>query len=214
MLSARYHIATIIAIFLSLGIGIVIGGTLGQKWAAQAENSIVDLLTDRYEMVLAENQWMKKQIGSLELFLKTISPSAQNKVVWWIRNPKRDDQTLAMALHAAGVHWVEKDAVDGAAWMPQAGETGPDYILVTDPVVKHQVEEQLRAMAASAYGPAREAEGEPETVPVLIDVSERMDQLTEPNKIVEFMLDMKRLVEEDACAANKDNDFRYHSCVE
>jgi len=209
MLSARYHIATIIAIFLSLGIGIVIGGTLGQRWAVQAENTIVDMLTDRYEMMLAENQVMKKQIGSLELFLKTVSPSVQNKIVWWLKHPEHDEESLAMVLHAAGVRWVEKDVSEYSPYAFKVGETQPDYILVTDPAVKHQIEEQLRARIDEDPSVM-----ESRAWPQLIDVSERTDQLTEPDKIVEFMLYMKQLVEEEAYAATNAMDLRHHAGME
>ncbi|GFR36802.1 hypothetical protein PRECH8_00980 [Insulibacter thermoxylanivorax] len=204
MLSARYHIATIIAIFLSLGVGIVIGGTLGQKWAVQAENSIVEMLTNRYEMMLAENQAMKKQLGSLELFLKTVSPASQSKLVWWYRTPHPHEDLLVMVLNAAGVEWVEKQITEEIRPALKLGERQPDYVLVTDPAVKQLIEEQLlQAFAGSAEGS-----------PQLIDATEHAAQLTDPNKIVEFMLYMKQLVEEEAYAAAQSRYLSDHPGME
>ncbi len=202
MLSARYHIATIIAIFLSLGVGIVIGGTLGQKWAVQAENSIVEMLTNRYEMMLAENQAMKKQLGSLELFLKTVSPATQSKLVWWYRTPHPHEDLLVMVLNAAGVEWVEKQITEEIR-PALLGERQPDYVLVTDPAVKQLIEEQLQAFAGSAG-----------RIPQLIDATGHAAQLTDPNKIVEFMLYMKQLVEEEAYAAAQSRHLSDHPGME
>lgn len=202
MLSARYHIATIIAIFLSLGVGIVIGGTLGQKWAVQAENSIVEMLTNRYEMMLAENQAMKKQLGSLELFLKTVSPATQSKLVWWYRTPHPHEDLLVMVLNAAGVEWVEKQITEEIR-PALLGERQPDYVLVTDPAVKQLIEEQLQAFAGSTG-----------RIPQLIDATGHAAQLTDPNKIVEFMLYMKQLVEEEAYAAAQSRHLSDHPGME
>lgn len=213
MLSTRYHIATIIAIFLSLGIGIVIGGTLGQRWTIQAENSIVHMLTDRYEMLLAENQVMKKQIGSLELLTKTIAPSVQNKVVWWLKGPGQEEPSLALVLHAAGIRWIEKDAMESL--QPRPGEPPPDYILVTDPIVKYQVEERLKGLGVESGSSDPETHRGSDKVPLLIDISDRAEQLNEPDKLVEFMLYMKQLVEEDATyAPTHAPDFHYHTGME
>jgi len=208
MLTARYHIATIIAIFLSLGVGIVIGGTLGQKWAMQAENSIVDLLTNRYEMILAENQAMKKQLGSLELFLKTVSPPVQSKVVWWYKTPEQNEELLTMVLNAAGVEWVEKDANADPLLQPKLGEPEPDYILVTDPLVKQAIEQQLRLSSDNSSLAASDGR------PRLIDATDHVKRLTEPARIVEFMLYMKHLVEEESYAAAGTMDYRRYSGVE
>lgn len=195
MLSAKYHIATIIAIFVSLGVGIVIGGTLGQKWAMQAENSIVGTLTDRYELMLAENQAMRKKIGSLELYLKTVSPASESKVVWWYKSPGHNLDLLAMVLNAAGVRWVEKDTASSPLLQMKVGEPNPDYILVTDPVLRQSIANQLAELATE------EQVDERESLPRLIDVSEDLVRWNEPESIVEFMIYMKQLVEEESYAA-------------
>lgn len=212
MLSARYHIATIIAIFLSLGVGIIIGGTFGQKWAMQAENSIVGTLTDRYEMMLAENQTMKKKIGSLELYLKTVLPSSDSKVVWWYKTPQQNSDLLAMVLNAAGVNWVEKDIGTAPLLQMKVGEPHPDYILVTDPILKKTVEEQLAAL--SDVSDDHEHHGEGESMPRLIDVSQDMISWNEPEAIVEFMIYMKQLVEEESYAAMEPIGIRHRSGME
>lgn len=208
MLSARYHIATIIAIFLSLGVGIVIGGTLGQKWAMQAENSIVETLTDRYELMLAENQAMRKKIGSLELYLKTVSSSSESKVVWWYKTPEQNSDLLAMVLNAAGVRWVEKEIGASPLLQMKVGEPNPDYILVTDPVLKKTVEDQLTALA---HG--EQFEGG-ESLPRLIDASEDILSWNKPESVVEFMIYMKQLVEEESYAAIEAVDIGHHSGME
>jgi uncharacterized membrane protein YciS (DUF1049 family) len=56
MLSGKYHMGSLIAIFFALGIGILIGGSLGQKWMFQTEQHTLRILMDKYEGKLEENQ--------------------------------------------------------------------------------------------------------------------------------------------------------------
>lgn len=66
MLSTRYHLFTIISIFLSLGIGIVLGGSLGQQWLTEKQHILMDQLVNRYDEQLAKNRKLTRDMYELQ----------------------------------------------------------------------------------------------------------------------------------------------------
>jgi hypothetical protein len=61
----RYHIITIVSIFLSLGIGIILGGSFGQDWMVQNQKAVLQALESKYEMAMEANRELQRQIDSL-----------------------------------------------------------------------------------------------------------------------------------------------------
>lgn len=66
MLSTRYHLSTIVAIFFALGIGILLGGSLGQQWLSDRQQALVERLERRYEEVQERSHQLEKRIGALQ----------------------------------------------------------------------------------------------------------------------------------------------------
>jgi len=66
MLSTRYHLSTIVAIFFALGIGILLGGSLGQQWLSGRQQALVERLEKRYEEVQTRSHQLEKRIGTLQ----------------------------------------------------------------------------------------------------------------------------------------------------
>lgn len=66
MLTTRYHLSTIVAIFFALGIGILLGGSLGQQWLSERQQALVDRLEKRYEEVQDRSHQLEKRIGVLQ----------------------------------------------------------------------------------------------------------------------------------------------------
>ncbi|WP_054949534.1 copper transporter [Numidum massiliense] len=61
MISTRYHLFTVMAIFLSLGVGILLGGSLGQKWLSEQKQSLMAQLERRYEEQVTRNRQLVKE---------------------------------------------------------------------------------------------------------------------------------------------------------
>ena len=66
MLTTRYHLSTIVAIFFALGIGILLGGSLGQQWLSERQQALVERLEKRYEEVQDRSHQLEKRIIRLQ----------------------------------------------------------------------------------------------------------------------------------------------------
>lgn len=66
MISTRYHLFTVISIFLSLGIGILLGGSLGQHWLSEKQQTLVSQLEDHYDRQLQKNRKLQADYQKIE----------------------------------------------------------------------------------------------------------------------------------------------------
>ncbi len=101
---------SLVAIFLALGIGILIGGSLGQKWMFQTEQHTLSILMDKYEVQIEENQKLSKDISSLKLIQETVVPMIEQKRILWVRPHDLQSDLLAQMMVSAGVDWEETEA--------------------------------------------------------------------------------------------------------
>ncbi|KEO82349.1 copper transporter [Tumebacillus flagellatus] len=69
MYGIRYHILTLVAVFLSLGLGLLLGGTLGEQVIVKQQTQLLQKLEDRYTQSKSDNLKLQKQ--SLELSQQT-----------------------------------------------------------------------------------------------------------------------------------------------
>jgi hypothetical protein len=61
----RYHILTLVAVFLSLGLGLLLGGTLGEQVIVKQQTQLLQKLEDRYTQSKADNAKLQKQSQDL-----------------------------------------------------------------------------------------------------------------------------------------------------
>jgi len=188
VLTARYHIASLMAVFLALGIGIFIGGTLGQKWMDQAEHGLIRVLMARYENQVALNRELEKRLDSLETVYRRWNPELQRKKVVWIRPDDERNDLLAYAFTAAGADWVEAsaEAADLRGWT-EAGARRPDIILISGNGVRERIYAEWEELFGDESGPGADR-------PVIIDVG-TFDRLEDPEQIATFLDFLKRLTE-------------------
>lgn len=62
LITNKYYITTIIAIFLSLSLGILIGGTLGQQWINNNQQKLVSYFKAKSEELQKTNQDLEKKM--------------------------------------------------------------------------------------------------------------------------------------------------------
>jgi len=67
MITLRYHFLTITAIFLSLGLGIILGGSIGQHWIYEKQQSLIIGLEKKYDKALQSNEELKHQLHELTM---------------------------------------------------------------------------------------------------------------------------------------------------
>jgi len=65
LISLRYHMITIVAIFLSLGLGIILGGSIGQNWINEKQQTLLVGLEEKYDQALQSNALLQNQIQEL-----------------------------------------------------------------------------------------------------------------------------------------------------
>jgi hypothetical protein len=65
MIHIRYHLITVMAIFLALGVGILLGGTAGQSWFALKEQEFLSSMEDKYDKALKSNNELKQKLNQL-----------------------------------------------------------------------------------------------------------------------------------------------------
>lgn len=126
---------SLVAIFFALGIGILIGGSLGQKWMFQTEQHTLSILMDKYEGQLDENQKLHKDINALQLMQRTVAPMLEHKRILWIRPHTLQNDILAQMMVSAGAEWFETEA---DTWMAgvstqSVGTKQTDMIIISDP---------------------------------------------------------------------------------
>lgn len=62
VISTRYHLMTVISIFFALGIGILLGGSLGQQWLSEQQQTLINQLERHYDKQLAHNRELSANI--------------------------------------------------------------------------------------------------------------------------------------------------------
>ena len=203
MLSARYHIASITAIFLALGVGILIGGTLGQKWMIEAEHQVVGMLLAEIDKQAALNRELESRLGSLQLMYRYLDPTLERKKIVWVRPENgAESPLLTFLLQAAGAERIEEAAV-GAGGVPAlmdklAAGGWPDLILTADPDTDRLVREALLAGGRAADAGQR---------PRVVELSRLIPDLNDPQALVDLLRYLRQItVAEAEGHANDDRD--------
>ncbi|MBO8170380.1 MAG: copper transporter [Bacillaceae bacterium] len=109
MVTHRYHITTVIAIFLSLGIGILLGAGAGQKWLSEKEQDLLNRLEMKYEEAVESNNRLQQQLEELnhkiestnqdliQLVIQNYSPELKGKkIAIWYENDMSGQQITDM----------------------------------------------------------------------------------------------------------------------
>jgi hypothetical protein len=150
MMTFRYHFGTIIAIFLALGLGIVIGGTLGQSWISSTQHEMFQILAKKYDESNHQNNEMQKQMTALSkelelatgqfatLLTRTMDPVLQGKNIVWIHDGSVDDSLLTLVIQSAGgkLEEVTHPLVDWNEWYRLSKQA--DIVLISDEQIVSQ----------------------------------------------------------------------------
>lgn len=65
MYGFRYHLVTVIAVFMALGIGILLGGSIGQDLFVNEQIELVSRLEEKYTATRAENNRWSQRVNDL-----------------------------------------------------------------------------------------------------------------------------------------------------
>lgn len=63
----RYHVVTVVSVFLALGVGILLGGTAGQRWIEANQQDVLASLTQKYEETVKQNKALQRRLDALHV---------------------------------------------------------------------------------------------------------------------------------------------------
>ncbi|MFS8581188.1 MAG: copper transporter, partial [Novibacillus thermophilus] len=66
MVSARYHLVTVMSVFLALGLGILLGGSLGQQWLSEKQQGLIDQLERHYDEQVTQNRELSASLNKVQ----------------------------------------------------------------------------------------------------------------------------------------------------
>lgn len=96
MIDLKYHIASLVAVFLALGIGILVGSTmLGNDTLIDYQKQVTDRLETQLENLRLKNETIQANANNLEMDLN-IQKEFNNKVFPVLVNNKLENKNLAL----------------------------------------------------------------------------------------------------------------------
>ncbi|MDR5001132.1 MULTISPECIES: copper transporter [Brevibacillus] len=126
MISFRHHLITLAAVFIALGVGILLGGTAGHPWFSQGAQEILLKMEAKYDRALKSNQDLKQQINRLLQEVEQRNEEAVHmmamrygnelggkKVYVWQEGDK-EARPITRLMHAMGVEVVPYE--QGKSW--------------------------------------------------------------------------------------------------
>jgi len=66
VVSARYHLVTVMSVFLALGLGILLGGSLGQQWLSEKQQGLIDQLERHYDEQVTQNRELSASLNKVQ----------------------------------------------------------------------------------------------------------------------------------------------------
>lgn len=207
MLTTKYHIGSLISIFLALGLGILIGGTLGQKWLSHTESHLVDQVMARYEMQIERSQQLEKQISYLQLVNQQLAPVLQNKKVLWIRSKPMDNEWLDFMMESTGLKW-EQALWNGEATPQQLAQhwknKNLDLVILSPPLSKLWSEQRGQAehnQLNEQYPSSSTMGTEMSSSPKLMFLQPENEVFEKPEQVVQFFQEVKSALEDGSRAS-------------
>jgi len=114
LITNRYYIITIIALFLSLSLGILIGGTLGQQWINNSQQKLISYYEQKVERLSEEKDELLKLNKELtvdneviikdyqKLFNNSITDVITGTKILWINDSDYSYKNLQETIRLAG----------------------------------------------------------------------------------------------------------------
>jgi hypothetical protein len=186
----------LIAVFLALGIGIVIGGSIGAEWVEKTEDSVIQLLLNKYDAELKNNQQLQEKLDYLQRVRLLTGPVLLNKRVLWVCPDSTGPQRLVFAVQSEGAKWHSVPA-----WSEEEALKA-DAVLICK-----ELAEDHDALAAHANHDDRDYKERPL---FFVDMKER--DFSRPESAAALILKLKAAMEEDE--THDVNGFNRHTGLE
>jgi hypothetical protein len=117
MINFRFHIASLIAVFLALALGVVMGSTVVQRAIVEGLRNRIDEVESNADDARAENRQLQREVDRLQEFSSSSAPYA-------VRD-ELTDQTVAVVAERG----IDEEAVQAQVLLLQAAGAPPPGIL-------------------------------------------------------------------------------------
>ena len=139
MINFRFHLVSLVAVFLALALGVVVGSTVIDKAIVDRLSSQIDSVKKRADEQRAENRTLRDQMKGLETFIAQSQPQVVGR------------RLNQVAVTVVAVRGVPAEDVRGAVdILRQAGALVPGVLWIEDPFTAP--EPAARAKLVQAMG--------------------------------------------------------------
>ena len=139
MINFRFHLVSLVAVFLALALGVVVGSTVIDKAIVDRLSSQIDSVKKRADEQRAENRTLRDQMEGLETFIAQSQPQVVGR------------RLNQVAVTVVAVRGVPAEDVRGAVdILRQAGALVPGVLWIEDPFTAP--EQAARAKLVQAMG--------------------------------------------------------------
>lgn len=185
MIDFRYHLVSLISVFMALAVGIVLGaGPLKQPIGESLESQVESLRTDR-DNLRAELDATNASIQELDQYITKSSPSllrdtAKDQDITVIRGPQADSETLKQvnaALNTAGANVSDAGQLTAQTLDPADSAELIDTLRELDPNPPDDAREALETALAKALSGQRENTYDEDTATEVIDAFRSANRL-------------------------------------
>ena len=122
MINFRFHLVSLVAVFLALALGVVVGSTVIDKAIVDRLSSQIDSVKKRADEQRAENRTLRDQMKGLETFIAQSQPQVVGR------------RLNQVAVSVVAVRGVPAEDVRGAVdILRQAGALVPGVLWIEDP---------------------------------------------------------------------------------
>jgi hypothetical protein len=143
MINFRFHLASLIAIFLALALGVVIGAGVIDRGVVDALDSRLDRVSERADRIEGENEGLRAEIGELNQENAALAPHAL------------DDRLANADVGMIAVRGADDDRVGQTVEVLQQGGARVTGVLWIESPWNLEDEEQVSAMAEALGSPLR-----------------------------------------------------------
>lgn len=126
MYGFRYHLVTVIAVFMALGTGILLGGSIGQDLFPKEQLALLDSLEEKYKASQMENSKWSRKVSELTRQLGQTDQAVRQIADLHVKERLAGRKIVLVQLEKG-------DAAKVAAWLQNAGAQVRATVRIKDP---------------------------------------------------------------------------------
>ncbi len=135
MVSMRVHISTIVAVFVALGIGLVIGGTMGPSLVLDAQGQLLQSVQNRYKELAVQHEQLEGELHNYHSLTRLLAPEMNGlRIVWQGNRDQQADHLIERLRQLGAVVTIENADLPASEWVFE-----PDLLLIAESAAAEQM---------------------------------------------------------------------------